>query len=370
MISDPAVPFYEIVRNMDKELSALASEGSRLIGYFCTYTPVELLHASGFIPVRIMGEVDKIEKAYSLTPDFICPYLRKAVEKGLNGSYKCLSGIVQGYTCDVTCGAANIWEANIGADLFHILPLPYVDQPASRAFLRAELMDLVEKIEHAGGIYSHERLAASLDLYGKIRTLMADLYALRYERKLSLSATDFLYVVQAGFITPPERYYTMLKDLKKALPDTFDPPKGIPVLVSGSLIEEPQVLRILEESGGMVVADDLCTGLRNFSPAYGKGDDPIEKLIDRTLNHFPCPSRASAEERLPRLLHLIESSKARAVVFIFQKFCTPHLGDHPFLTAALRERKIPDIMVEIEESGIMEGQMRTRFEGFFEMLEA
>jgi benzoyl-CoA reductase subunit C len=368
MVSDPAAPFYEIVQNRDKELSSLASKGSRLIGYFCTYTPVELIHACGFIPVRIMGEVDTIDKAYALTPDFICPYLRKAVERGLKGFYKCLSGVVQGYTCDAACGVANIWEENIGADVFHILPLPYVDQPESRSFLRAELMGLVEKLEHAGGAYSHGRLAASLDLYGKIRTLMAELYALRYERKLSLSAADFLYVVQAGFLTPPERYYTLLTDLKKELPDTFNYGKGVPVLVSGSLIEEPEVLRILEESGGMVVADDLCTGLRNFVPAYGKGDDPVEQLIDRTMNRFPCPSRASAEDRLPRLLHLMDSAKARAVVFIFQKFCTPHLGDHPFLNAALKERQIPAMMVELEESGIVEGPMRTRLEGFFEMI--
>ena len=303
MLSDPALPFYEIVRNRDHELSSLASAGNRLIGYFCTYTPVELIHASGFIPVRLMGEADTIDKAYALTPDFICPYLRRAVEKGLNGDYDCLSGIVQGYTCDAACGVANIWEANMGPEIFHILPLPYVDQPDSRSFLRAELMELVRKLEFAGGAYSPERLAASLDLYGKIRTLMTDLYTLRYERRLPLSAADFLYVVQAGFFTPPERYYTMLMDLNKALPTTINPRKGVPVLVSGSLIERPEVLRILEESGGMVVADDLCSGLRNFVPAYGRGADPLDQLIDRTMNRFPCPSRASAEVRLPRLLH-------------------------------------------------------------------
>jgi benzoyl-CoA reductase/2-hydroxyglutaryl-CoA dehydratase subunit BcrC/BadD/HgdB len=231
-------------------------------------------------------------------------------------------------------------------------------------------MALITKLEQAGGTYSHQRLADALDLYGRIRSRMADLYAKRYERRVSLSAADFLYVVQAGFITPPERYFTMLEELLQTLPDDFNPRKGIPVLVSGSLVEEPLMLQILEESGGMVVADDLCTGLRNFVPAYGKGNDPLEQLIDRTMNRFPCPSRASAEERLPRLLHLLHSAKARAVVFIFQKFCTPHLSDHPFLHAALAERRIPDIAVEIEESGIVEGQIRTRFEGFFEMLEA
>jgi len=370
MVSDAALPFYEMVQNRDHELAALASAGKKLIGYFCTYAPVELIHASGFVPVRIMGDAGTIDKAYALTPDFICPYLRGAVEKALNGGYKHLRGVVQGYTCDAACGVANIWNENIGGDVFHILPLPYVDQPASRSFLRAELTGVAEKLGLAGGVYTHERLAASLDLYDKIRALMAEFYALRYERKLPLSAADFLCVVQAGFFTLPERYYTMLTDLKKALPQTFNAPKGIPVLISGSLIEDPRVLRIVEESGGMVVADDLCTGLRNFIPTRGRGAEPMDRLIDRTMNRFPCPSRTSAEERLPRLLELMECSKARGVIFILQKFCTPHLGDHPFLNAALQERRIPSLMIEIEESGAQDGPMRTRLESFFEMLEA
>ncbi len=368
MISDLAKPFDDIVRNMDQELQTLVSEGKRLIGYFCTYTPVELIHASGFIPVRIMGETETIEKAYTLIPEFICPYMRKVVERGLSGSYKCLDGLVQGYTCDAACGVANIWEANMGADLFHILPLPYVDQLESRSFLRSGLEDLSEILKHAGGDFSLERLACSLDIYGKIRTLMSELYELRYEHRLPLSAEDFLTIVQAGFITTPERYLSMLKELIGALPETCDPGNGLPILVSGSIIEETKVLRILEESGGWVVADDLCTGMRNFVPAYGHGIDPMDQLIDRFMNRFPCPSRTSAEERLPRLLDLITHSKARAVVFIFQKYCTPHLGDYPFLNEALKDKGIPSIMVELDETGIMESQLKTRLEGFFEMI--
>jgi benzoyl-CoA reductase/2-hydroxyglutaryl-CoA dehydratase subunit BcrC/BadD/HgdB len=368
MVSGLTAPFQDIVANRDENLRELASQGNRLIGYFCTYTPVELIYASGFIPVRIMGEADVIEKAYTLVPDFICPYLRKAVEKGLSGAYKCLTGIVQGYTCDVTCGLINIWEENIGGEVFHLLPLPYIDQQSSRSFLRSGLLELVRKLETAGGNFSEKRLAHALDLYAGIRTLMGELYTLRYNRRLHLSAGEFLTVVQAGFITPPERFYSMLLDLRKALPEGPSSHDGIPVLVSGSLIEDGKALEILEQSGGLIVADDLCTGLRNFDPPDGKGSDPIDRLMDRTMNRFPCPTRSSAEERLKKILRLMKLSGAQAVVFLFQKFCTPHLADHPFLNESLRTMNIPSIMVEMEEAGIMEGQMRTRFEGFFEMI--
>jgi benzoyl-CoA reductase/2-hydroxyglutaryl-CoA dehydratase subunit BcrC/BadD/HgdB len=52
-----------------------------------------------------------------------------------------------------------------------------------------------------------------------------------------------------------------------------------------------------------------------------------------------------------------------------QKFCEPHLADHPLLKNVLIEKGIPQIQLELEAEGLS-GQMQTRLEGFFEMLEA
>ena len=140
------------------------------------------------------------------------------------------------------------------------------------------------------------------------------------------------------------------------------------MLVSGSLVEDPRVMGLIEASGGLVVADDLCTGSRAFPPAGGAVSDPMEALMDRMMDRFPCPSRASAEERLPGILSLAEKSGARGVVLLVQKFCTPHVADYPYLGSELRKRGIPCIMVEMEESGLTEGRLQTRLEGFFETL--
>jgi benzoyl-CoA reductase/2-hydroxyglutaryl-CoA dehydratase subunit BcrC/BadD/HgdB len=362
--------FREAVRDRDRILEELASEGRRLLGYFCTYTPIELLSGMGFVPVRIMGDAAPVEKAYALTPDFICPFLRKAVEKGLNGGYRHLAGVIQGYTCDVTCGLINIWEENIGGEIFHLLPLPYLRDGESRSYLRSALLELIHRLGLAGGNFSLEELQSAMDLYAGIRKLLAGVYARRSRHCLPLDAEDLHAVVLAGFFIPPERYLRMLEDLMQALPDRPHQREGMPVLVSGSLVEDPRVMGLIEESGGMVVADDLCTGIRSFDPVDGKGADPLERLMDRMMNHFPCPSRSSAEERIPRILHLMRESDAKGVVFLFQKFCTPHLADYPYLGGELRKMGIPCTMVEMEESGLAEERLKTRLEGFFETMGA
>lgn len=362
-------PFIEALTEKNKRLSDLSSGGKKILGYFCTYTPIELIHSFGFIPIRVTGDAAAVRKADSLTPGFICPYMRKALEKALNGEYDFLSGIVQAYTCDVACGLARIWQENIPGDIFHTIPLPYSDTPSSRSFFHAALEELKGKMKEIGGEFTEKALDDSLELYGKIRRVVLELYEMRYTRRLSLSAGEFLSVIQSGFVTPPEDYLQMLTDLiagmqKAALSDEG----GVPVLVSGSLIEEPRVLDVLEECGGKVVADDLCTGLRHFQPPSGNGRTATERLIDRYMNKLPCPARSRAEKRKPLIHEVVKQSEARGVVFLFQKFCTPHLADHPFLAEELKKEGIPSLAIEMEETGIGEGQLRTRLEAFFEML--
>ena len=362
-------PFIDTVKDQEKRLRALSSDGRKILGYFCTYTPTEIIHAAGFLPIRIMGGTGQVKEAYSLIPNFICPYMRLTMEKALRGEYDFLSGLIQGYTCDVACGLVNIWKENIGSRLYHSIPLPYNDNPDSRKFFRSAIMELVDKLAALGGKFSEAALDQSLELYGSIRNLVINLYEMRYDRRLPLSAVDLLYTVQAGFVTPPEEYLKMLEALTQELDGAeIQETGGIPVLVSGSLIEEPGILEMLEETGLQVVADDLCTGIRHFHPPSGQGKDPIERLIDRYLRRLPCPARVRAKDRVSPIMEMIGRSGARGIIFLFQKFCTPHLADYPILSKELKKEGIPNILIEMEETGVMEGQLRTRLEAFVEML--
>jgi len=367
----PIQPFTEAIRDQRERLQALASRGRKILGYFCTYTPVEMIHAAGFVPVRILGDGGRtVARAATLTPSFICPYLRQALEKALSGDYDFLAGVVQGYTCDAACGVINIWELNVPAELYHTVPLPYLDSPEARTFFRAALTELAEKLNGIGGRLTDESLAVSLDLYAEIRRLMLGLYERRSRGRLSLSAADFLAVIQAGLVTPPEEYLPMLRRLAAAGETGVEGGKGqgVPILISGSVIGETNVLEILERCGARVVGDDLCTGWRCFSPPAGEGADPIDRLMDRHFKRFPCPARMKSQERAPMIADLVHTCGAKGVVFMLQKFCTPHLADLPVVLEALQARGLRGLVVELEETGLNEGQLRTKLETFLEML--
>ena len=185
-----------------------------------------------------------------MTPTFICPYLRQALERALRGEYDFLSGVIQGYTCDVACGVINIWELNVPGELYHTVPMPYQDSPEARKYFRQALAELGERLNGIGGRLTDEALAASLDLYGEIRRLSLELYGMRSQGRLALSAVDLLTVVQAGLVTRTEDYLPMLESFVAAAEEQPSAEEsGVPVLVSGSVIDEPRVLEILEASG-------------------------------------------------------------------------------------------------------------------------
>lgn len=369
-LSSMTAPFREALLNKRRMLEETAARGTKIIGYFCTYTPLEVIHACGMLPVRIWGGAGQSEKAYNLVPSFVCPYMRLAMEKALAGEFSFLSGIVQGYTCDVACGMVNVWKGNIPGEIHHSLPLPYNDSPEARVFLEEGLKELTGKLTAIGGTYSEDSLGRSVELYRKIREVLCALFERRVRGVTGLSAADLNVVTRAFFVTPPERYLSLVERLAEDLGGgAREGHGGVPVLVSGSVVEDDGVLDRVEKLGFAVVADDLCTGPRSFTPATVQGVSPMDVLVRRTMRRSPCPSRSRPQKRIPLLLDLARASGAKGVIFLFQKFCTPHLVDHPMVAKALRDAGILSILIEMDGENGLDGQVATRLETFLGMLE-
>jgi len=370
--TDYVSEFARALENPKAMIDNVSKSGKKAVGYFCTYTPVEFIHAVGAVPLRIAGGPMRIDRADRLSPSFLCPYMRAGLERALAGDYENLFGLIQGYTCDVACGMFNVWKGNIPLPFYHILSLPYGDQEEARSFFEEELKNLTGRLADYGLELSDAALEQSLDIYADIRRAVQELYTGRYDGTLPLSAGDFYTVIRGVQAMPPERARELLSGLVALMQADAagDSRKqdGTPILISGSLVEDEKIFDLIERSGGRIVADDLCTGLRYFDPPAGDGKTALSRLIDRSVSRFPCPTRQRARHRIPLLLDLADRSGARGVVFLIQKFCTPHLTDIPILGQGLKEAGLPHLIIEMEETGVMEGQAVTRLQGFFEMI--
>jgi benzoyl-CoA reductase/2-hydroxyglutaryl-CoA dehydratase subunit BcrC/BadD/HgdB len=370
MVSDPIAGFQQAYETSSQILSRIHDQGQKLLGYFCTYTPVELPAACGYLPVRIMGGRGKAEQCYRLLPEFICPFMKRSLERAMNGEYHFLSGIVQSYTCDAVCGCQAVWKNNFPGMSLYSISLPYNSNPQAREFYIAEFRNFIEKLGQLYDSGFQEKLRQAIELYRQVRQAVLNLYDSAQSGLLTISAETIWYAVQAGFVIPPEQYLELINRLVQHKKEVSAPDKHpISLIVSGSEIGHPDILTYIEKAGGRIRWDDHCTGIRSFEPADGSGDDPLERLADRYMKRFPCASRSRAEDRWLRWEKKLLHADVQGVIFVLQKFCTPHLSDIPYFKDQLKKRGIPAIVVEMDESWEVSGQVRTRIDGFLDMVQ-
>jgi len=364
--------FSEIIENRTEYLREYKERsGRKIFGYFCTYTPEELLHAAGVHPVRLFGGTEDITQADTLIQSFVCPFVRAVLDTALKGGFDYLDGIVHAYTCDATCGLFGIWQRNIKTDFTYTYAPPYFMSEGSLRYHVSELDKLKKAIEkYTGTEISDESMAKSIELYNRKRSALKRLYALRASNPTPISGSEVLDVVLAGSILPPEEYISMIEALiKEILRPVGCGQDAHRVYISGSELHDTEILRTIEGAGATIVGDDLCTGARGFHDLVEPGGDPIEALARRYITRTPCPSRLPVGRRLEFILEGMRECRAETLIFVIQKFCDPHLAEQPILSESLKEAGIPNMVIETEHRiGPGKEQIRTRVQGFLEMI--
>ena len=53
------------------------------IGFTCAYTPLSLIHAAGYAPIRITPQGDAPEQAGQLLHDNLCPHVKRILDRGM-----------------------------------------------------------------------------------------------------------------------------------------------------------------------------------------------------------------------------------------------------------------------------------------------
>jgi benzoyl-CoA reductase/2-hydroxyglutaryl-CoA dehydratase subunit BcrC/BadD/HgdB len=141
------------------------------------------------------------------------------------------------------------------------------------------------------------------------------------------------------------------------------------ILLSGGVCNHPDLYEVIEAAGGAVVGDDLCTGSRYFGGLIDETAEPVAAIAERYRERVVCPAKHKGlTDRADQLVGLVRQRRARGVIFFLLKFCDPHAFDYPCLREALEKQGIPSLLMEVEDRLPADGQLRTRFEAFIEMI--
>jgi bcr-type benzoyl-CoA reductase subunit C len=337
------------------------------MGYFCTYVPEEIIHAAGFVPLRIRSGSETPSRADAHLQSYTCALCRSALDQALRSDLSFLQGVVFPHTCDTIQALTDIWRMSF-PDLYveTIVHPVNLSSSSTRPYLIAELQRFRHSLEElTGQAISDQGISASIELYNEKRRLLTQLHDLRDR----LTAPELFAATGAGFIMPLEEYNPLLGQLVELLAEEETTSlTGSRLILVGAVLDDPAILTIVEELGAQVVGDDLCTGSRYFAPPVVGSGDPITALAERYLNRLPCPVKYHTDhEPGERLLKLVSDTKADGVVFVLQKFCDPHAFDYAMIKEKLDAAAVPHLRLEMEHAPAPD-QWRTRLQAFLEMI--
>jgi bcr-type benzoyl-CoA reductase subunit C len=347
-------------------------KGQKVIGVSPMHFPEELVHAAGALPVILQESTEPITDGLShLFPNF-CALTRSNVDWGVKGCLEFLDAVVVSDICLQIRMAFGIMSRRMAIPFIYMWwPLAY-DAERWLASVKPRLERCKNALsEVVGRDITEQDLWNSIRVYNENRRLLRQVYGVRQAKPGILRARQMQALAMASMVMPKEEHTALLSEVLGHLEEVPAPSDAkVKLFLSGHLCHrvKPEILDVIEETGAVVVGDDLYAGYRYYAAEIPTATDPLEALALRYFRPgVPCPTRGGKEGDWAE--HLVSSAResgAQGVVSLLPRYCEPHMFYYPYVKDRLLQADIPFTFVETDhEAPSLEG-VRTRIQALVE----
>lgn len=364
-----------------QELAEIKKNGGKVLGTFCVYVPDEIAFAAGAVCVGLCGGSDFwIPDGEKLLPRNTCPLVKASVGAKISNTCPYFSSadmLVGETTCD---GKKKAWEILNEYVPVYVMDLPQMKRKKDKLYWLDELKLFKDKVEAlTGKKVTKETLQDSIRLINAKRKALQRLYSFRKNERLPISGKDVLLITQISFYDDPARFAEKTNELcdeldRRVAEKVSVFKEGTPrLLVTGTPMAIPnwKIHHLIETSGGAVVCEELCTGIKYFENTVDEDsqtlEDQLMSIVDRYMK-INCACFTPNEGRVEDIIRLYKDYKADGVIYYTLPFCTTYAIEYRKVKDALDREGIPVIMIETDYGLEDAGQIKTRLEAFFEMI--
>lgn len=366
--------FREIFENRHEYAKAWKERtGGKIVAHICTYTPREIIHAAGMLPVRVFGGHEPPQDMSSQhMSTVLCPFSHDALAQALRGRYNYANGIVIARSCDHAEQTWYNWKHHVPTELAYYIFMPAnIHSPRALPLLTKEYVDFKHALEQLSGkTISDEGLDRAIELHNTNRRLMKEIWELRKKDVPAITGAEAMDIVLAGQVMDIAEHNRLLEELIKQLPSRkISQSTGIRLMLTGGENDDTSFVRFVEEQlGATVVIAEHCAETRYFWDEVIPSKNRLDAIARRYIERWPCPTTDWKEgRRMSRILQLAKDYRVEAAILYQQKFCDPHEFANPVLQEILQGIGIPCLRLEFDVI-IPVGQFRTRVEAFFEQI--
>lgn len=380
--------FEKLLEDANNDLVRQAkAEGKIALGYTCFHMPEVLLNLDNCFSVRLRApNTGSMEVATYYMCNGSCEYSRALLERAMEGNYKFLDAI-----CGVDlCEAMNRCMENM--ELLHIenenndkffytnTDVAYSDDEDSVVHTVEQLQrKVLNKLHENYGVdISDDALRKAVERHNEICRLITEIGEYRKLENPPITGYEFHVLTLASYTCPKyliiDKLRETLEEIKTRVPDEKKKYR-IRVVVVGSEIDDPDLIKLMEENGALVVADRFCYG--SFPGRQGiilNDEEPVLKQICRQyLQKTECPRHCAphrVKHRYDFVNQLVHDFHADGVIYEQMKFCTYWSYERTLASYVMNEEyKIPTLSIDRPYRARSSGQLRTRIQAFVENVE-
>jgi len=348
-------------------------EGRPIVGILCEFTPRELIMGADAVPVCLCGGSAKmIVPAEQHLPSNLCPLIKSTygyhVTRG-NPFLEMADLIVAETTCD---GKKKMYELLSQTRPMHVLELPQrSEDPAGLDKWHRELLSLRSAMERKFNTeITDQKLRSAIAVMNRERSLRRELAALMKQDCPPLTGRQLLDFKSSisGIPRDLEEYENALR-LLRAAPAVAKQASRVRVLLTGVPMVHgaERVLEIIENSGGLVVCTENCTGLKPILEDVDESAaDPLRAIAEKYY-HLPCSVMTPNTRRLESLRDLAREYRPQCIIeLIWQACLTYDVESFHVRNLAEQELHMPYLRIETDYSPSDSARLATRIEALFE----
>lgn len=380
--------FESLLEDANNELVRKAeAEGDQAIGYTCFHAPEVLLNLGNCFSVRLRApHTNSMELATYYMANNSCEFSRALLERALEGNYSFLHAMAGVDVCEANNRAIENMEIMHmqGEDkekfFYCNLDIPYSDDEDCVEHIREQVSRKILKPVHEnyGVDISDAAIRAAVSEHNEVSRIITEIGELRKLDDPPITGYEFAVIVLASYTCPKRLILPLLREtleeVKTRRPDA-ERSYRVRVAVVGSEIDDPNLIKLIESCGALVVADRFCYGSFPGRQVIELTDDEdaLTQVCRWYLQNTECPRQSALHRvkyRNDHVAQLVREFKADGAIYEQMKFCT-YWSYERVIANQIMPRDYGISILSVDRPYIVgqSGQLRTRVQAFVESLE-
>ena len=378
--------FERLLENADNELiEKKKADGGICLGYTCFHIPEVLLNVDTCFSTRLRApNTGSIDIATYYMSNYTCEYARALLERAIEGGYKFLDALIGVDACSMMNRSMEhfeILQVNDKPNFFvtHTdMPFKITDYTVEgyRRQMRVRVLDRLTEV--FGVDTSDAAIRKAVEEHNEVCRIIQEIREMRKAANPVITGYEFHVLNLVTYVCPKSEILPYLQEtleeLKKRKPDKVSPFRAR-VAIVGSEIDDPNLTKLIEGCGALVVSDRYCFGSTPGREVIELKDD--EDALTQICRHYmevsECARYISDEKVLQRREtsdRLAKEFGAEGIIYEQMKYCD-YWGFERALVSHIMHDEYgwPVLSIDRLYNNGNSGQLRTRVQAFVESLE-